>query len=333
MSQKLNARLVLDPASADVIYPPAVHDRIAELVELTGPVLSAAAAAARPETLRDLDVIFSGWGAPRMDDAFLAHAPNLKFVFYGAGSVRAMVTDAFWARGIRLCSAWGANAIPVAEFTLAQILLCLKQAWWYAREVQRLGAHPPRRPVAGAYGSTVGLISLGMIGRLVLDRLKPFDLKVIAYDPFVKPETAAGLGVELVTLDDLFRRADVVSLHTPWLKETEGLITGAHFRLMRARACFLNTARGAVVNEPEMTAALQERPDLTAVLDVTWPEPPVPGSPLYTLPNVVLTPHIAGSMDGECARMGAFMLAELRHWLAGDKPEWELTREKAAHLA
>lgn len=333
MPSKLKARLILNPGSADIIYPPAVRDRIAELVELTGPVLGAADAAAHPEALRDLDVIFSGWGAPRMDEAFLAHAPNLKFVFYGAGSVRGMVTDAFWARGVRVCSAWGANAVPVAEFTLAQILLCLKQAWWYSREVRRIGTYPARVPVAGAYGSTVGLISLGMIGRLVRDRLKPFDLKVIAYDPFVKPETAAALGVELVSLDDIFRRADVVSLHTPWLKETEGMITGAHFRLMKERACFLNTARGAVVNEPDMIAALQERPDLTAVLDVTWPEPPAAGSPLYTLPNVVLTPHIAGSMDGECGRMGAFMLAELRQWLSGGRLDWELTKEKAALLA
>jgi phosphoglycerate dehydrogenase-like enzyme len=137
---------------------------------------------------------------------------------------------------------------------------------------------------------------------------------VIAYDPFA--DAAQFPDIEFCSLDDLFRRADVVSLHTPWLPETEGLITGEHFRAMRPNSSFINTARGAIVREAEMIAALQARPDITALLDVTYPEPPAPGSPLYTLPNVVLTPHIAGPLGAECRRQGALMLAELRSYLA-----------------
>ena len=172
-----------------------------------------------------------------------------------------------------------------------------------------------------------------MIGRLVRERLRPFDLKVLAYDPFIKPEDAAALGVTLVPLDVLFRKCDVVSLHTPWLKETEGLITGALLASMKPGATFINTARGAVVREAEMVEVLQQRPDLSAVLDVTDPEPPVANSPLYTLPNVLLTPHIAGSMARECRRMGRYMVEELDRFLTGRPLAWKIDKTKAALLA
>jgi phosphoglycerate dehydrogenase-like enzyme len=187
--------------------------------------------------------------------------------------------------------------------------------------------------MTGGYGSTVGLISLGMIGRLVRERLRPFDLRVIAYDPFLSAAEAQSLGVEKVALDELFQGSDVVSLHTPWLKETEGMIRGEHFRAMRPGTTFINTARGAIVDEPGLIAALGERPDLTAVLDVTWPEPPVAGSPLYSLPNVILTPHIAGSQGNECRRMGRCMLEEYERWSRGEPVRWQISREKAKLLA
>ncbi|MEI6085886.1 MAG: NAD(P)-dependent oxidoreductase, partial [Verrucomicrobiota bacterium] len=184
-------------------------------------------------------------------------------------------------------------------------------------------------PVPGAYRSTVGVVSLGMIGRRVVELLRHHDVHVIAYDPFAAPIA----GVELCSLADLFRRADVVTLHTPWLKETEGLITSAHFASMKPGATFINSARGAVVRETEMIEILQRRPDLFAVLDVTYPEPPVPNSPLYTLPNVILTPHMAGVLDNECRRMGQSMVDELRRYLAGQPLQWQITKEKAALLA
>jgi phosphoglycerate dehydrogenase-like enzyme len=172
-----------------------------------------------------------------------------------------------------------------------------------------------------------------MIGRAMCQLLKHFDMHVLAYDPFFPAAQAASLGIEMVALDEIFRRSDVVSLHTPWLKETEGMIAGRHFDLMKPGAAFINTSRGAVVNEPEMIAVLQRRPDLFAVLDVTWPEPPVPGSPLYTLDNVVLTPHIAGSMNGECRRMGRYMVEEARRYLNGEPLLYGIDRKRAATLA
>jgi phosphoglycerate dehydrogenase-like enzyme len=131
----------------------------------------------------------------------------------------------------------------------------------------------------------------------------------------------------------VFRRSDVVSLHTPWLKETEGMIQGRHFEQMKERATFLNTARGAVVDEAGLIEVFTRRADLTAILDVTWPEPPAEGSALWTLPNVILTPHIAGSMNNECRRMGRLMVDEFDRWVRGDSMQWLITKEKAALLA
>ena len=267
-----------------------------------------------------------------LDASFLAAAPRLKAFFYAAGSVKSFVTEAFWKHNTVLCSAWGANAVPVSEFTLAAILFSLKHTF----RLQKAYCGKPvsdNRMVPGAYGTKVGLVSLGMIGQLVRERLRPFDVKVLAYDPFATPADAERLGVTLVPLDVLFREADVVSLHTPWLKETEGLITGNLFASMKSGATFINTARGAVVREPEMIEVLQRRPDLFAVLDVTHPEPPAADSPLFTLPNVFLTPHIAGSMENECRRMGRYMIDELDRFLAGQPLKWQVTQAKAALLA
>lgn len=327
------ALFVLNEGSYSLIYGPKERAAIDEMVEIYALPQTAASVKENPSLLADAKVIFSGWGAPKMDAEFLAAAPNLKAVFYGAGSVKGMVTDDLWNRGIVVTSSWGANAIPVIEYTLSQILFSLKHGWQFALTIKRDGKYPRKDPVPGAYGSTVALISLGMIGRGVCEHLKRFDVNVIAYDPFIDPQAAAELGVELVSLDEAFARADVVSLHTPWLKETEKMIKGEHFRAMKEGATFINTARGAVVDEPAMIEALTARPDLFALLDVTYPEPPAPGSPLYTLPNVIVTPHIAGSMNNECRRMGQYAVDECRRYLNGEPLQWQVTRELAAKLA
>ena len=328
---------ILNSDSLAVIYPQEIRDAIAEHVDISTPPQTRESIRDNLSLLQDIDFIFSGWGGPLLDEAFLAAAPKLKAVFYGAGSIKGIVTDAFWERDIPITSSYGANAVPVSEYTLSQILFALKCGWQFARTIAHdqsfEQARQIRREVPGAYGSTVGLVSLGVIGRRVCKMLQAFDVKVIAYDPFVSEETAKELGAEMCSLEDVFRRSDVVSIHTPWLKETEGMITGRLIASMKRYATLINTSRGAVVREDELIEVLREREDLFAVLDVTWPEPPVPGSPLYSLPNVVLTPHIAGSVNAECARMGAYVVEELKRYLRGEPLQWRISRERAAIMA
>jgi len=330
--QKHQSIFILDPFTLDLIYSPDQQEAIHRMVEVSGPTQTAGWIFENLELMQKIEIIFSGWGAPIFSKELLEAAPNLKIVFYGAGSIRGIVTDDFWNRGIRITSAWGANAVPVVEYTLAQIILCLKKAFIHARQVRESKAWE-RIDVAGAYNATVGIISLGMIGRQLVEKLRTYDLRIIAYDPFVDESLGLQMGVQMVTLDELFRLSDVVSLHTPWLPETEGLIQAKHFNSMKPGAAFINTARGAVVNEPEMIQVLEERKDLFAVLDVTHPEPPETNSKLFELPNIFLTPHIAGSMNRECWRMGQVIVEELTRYLEEKPLLFEINQERAKYLA
>lgn len=333
-SNKPRGLFVLDEWAYDQIYGDELGTAIGERLDLVTPPMTHAELTQRLDMLHDVEIIMGGWGMGVMNEEFLAAAPKLRAVFHGAGSIKGVVSDAFWERDIKIVSAYVMNAVPVAEFTIASIFFSLKHGWKYALGMQREGKYLRKTGVMpGAFRTTVGIISLGAIGRRVVELLKAFDLRVIAYDPFFSAEAAKALGVELVSLDEIFVRSHVVSLHAPWLPETEGLITGAHFASMREGATFLNTARGIIVREKEMIEVLRVRPDLTAVLDVTKPEPPAADSPLLTLPNVVLTPHIAGAMDEECRRMGYFLVDELDCYLKGEASKWRLTREQMAWMA
>ncbi|MGI5868957.1 MAG: hydroxyacid dehydrogenase [Kiritimatiellia bacterium] len=333
MSKKI-AALVLDKGSAQRIYGPEQLAAIRELAELRDGVLTREALAEAPALLEGVQLMFSGWGAPLLDAKLLAAAPRLEAVFYGAGSIRYMLTPEFWARGIVITSSWQANAVPVAEFVEALVILSLKRFWESSR-----GCTSPagfRHPKAiGAYGASVGLVSLGMVGKMTAERLHRHDLKLFAYDPFFSQEKAdaLGFGITMLPLDTLFATCDIVSLHAPNLPTTQKMITGALLASMKPGATFINTARGAVVDEIAMIETLRSRPDLLALLDVTNPEPPAEGSPLYTLPNVVLSPHIAGSMGDECKRMGDLAVEQCRQYLAGQTPQWRITREMAETLA
>jgi phosphoglycerate dehydrogenase-like enzyme len=327
------ALYLLDSGAFEKIYGEEERAAVAGLADLYAPLQTGNSVAKNPGVLAEAEVVLSGWGVPAMDGGFLAAAPNLRVVFYGAGSIRRVATPAFWERGLRITSAYAANAVPVSEYALAAILFSLKRGWHFAFSAQREKALPRQGQVPGAYGSTVGLVSLGMVGRLVRERLRPFDLRVVAYDPFVTPEEAHVLRVDLMSLEDLFASSDVVSLHVPLLPETEGMILGSHLASMKRNATLINTSRGAVVREAEMVEVLGERPDLWAVLDVTPPEPPEPDSRLYDLSNVVLTPHIAGSLGNECRRMGRLVVDELRRYVAGEPLKHEITRERAALMA
>lgn len=317
------------------VYTSKIQQEIAQYVDVVSPSLTKESYHEKLDVLEDIEVIFSGWGAPVFDKEFLDKVPNLKFIFYAAGTMKKLITDEVWKRNIKVTTANKANAVPVAEFTLSQILFSLKNGWSLSREykqekVFQRGGFPQ---LIGAYESTVGIISLSQIGRKTVELLQHFNLNVLAYDPFATKEEAEKLNVKLVTIDEVFAKADVVSLHAPLLPDTREMITGEHFRMMKKHATFINTARGAIVKEDELIEVFQERQDLTALLDVTFPEPPNADSLLYTLPNIVITPHIAGSAGNETGRLGAFMLAELKRMINDLPLEHEITKRSYENMA
>ncbi|MDB6095502.1 MAG: glycerate dehydrogenase [Verrucomicrobia bacterium] len=315
------------------VYGPAELEELGAHVDFVGAPQTSASLRANLPLLRDVEVLFTGWGSPVMDEALLTAAPRLRAIFHAGGSIRYFTTEAFWVRGIVVTTAAGANAVAVVDYTLATILFSLRHGWYYERGAQRTGAFPVRRALALHAPPVVGLVSLGMVGSQVAERLRSFELTLLAYDPFVSEGAAAGRGISLVTLEALFSRSDVVSVHAPSLQETEGLITGAHLAAMKENATFINTARGAVVREAELVNVLARRGDLTAVLDVTAPEPPPPGSPLYDLANVILTPHIAATQGYECRRLSRCMIDEFQRWRHGEPLRFAVTRAESTHRA
>jgi len=324
---------ILDLRFSDNIYGPEQQAAIAEMVDVVAPPMSQQEVQKNLEVVREVDFIFSGWGAPRMSVDFLAAAPKLQAVFYASGTVKGFVTDEFWERGIRLSGANSVFVLPVAEFTISQILFCLKHGWRYALETRRRRTYAEHREVPGAYGTTVGLISLGAIARRVVELLRPYDLNVIAFDPFFPAAEAEKLGVKLVSLEEVFAKSDVVSLHAPLLPETRKMISAAHFAAMKSGASFINTARAGVVDEAGLVEVFKQRPDLFAVLDVMYPEPPATDHPFFDLPNVIITPHIAGCMSLECRRGGQFVVDEVGRYLRGEPLRGEITRERLAFIA
>jgi len=332
MNHKPKGIFILDKESAKLIYGETQKVQICRLIDISTQIFSEQEILSDPGAFLDMEIILSGWGGPLCDGSFLSLIPNLKIVFYGAGSIRGIVSDKFWERGIRITSAWGGNAIPVVEYTVASIFFCLKKVFQH-QSIYRREKRWIHLDVPGAYKTTVGIISLGMIGKQVVEKLRGYDLNIIAYDPYYPSEMAIKNNIKMVSLDEVFLSADVISLHTPWLPETERMITGHHFSLMKEGASFINTARGAIVVEDEMIHILSNRPDLFAILDVTHPEPPSQDSPLFVMPNVLLTPHIAGSMGNECLRMGDIMVSELNRYLHDEPLEYEITEEESNKLA
>jgi phosphoglycerate dehydrogenase-like enzyme len=330
---KLKGLFLSDETALREVYSEAHQQAIAGLLDIVAAPQTAASLQETPELLNDVNVIISSWGVPTMDEHFLARALKLKAVFHGAGTIRPIVSAAFWQRGIVITSAYQFNAIAVAEYTLATILLSLKRVWHYSQLVKEMRSFPAQKPLPGTYGSNVGIVSLGSIGRKVVQHLQHHEVNVLVYDPFLSDEGAQKLAVSKVSLEHLFSTSDVVSLHTPALDETHNMITGEHLASMKEGATLINTARGWVLDELALIDVLQQRPDLYAVLDVTDPEPPEETSSLYDLPNVILTPHLAGNIAKERERHGQAMLEELQRYLAGEPLLHAITQQQAQIMA
>ncbi|HVU15439.1 MAG TPA: hydroxyacid dehydrogenase [Candidatus Didemnitutus sp.] len=323
---------VMDAEFFPQAFGPDELSRLGKIVDLAGPAVNGATL--RSGNYQDIELIIGSWGMPQMNGALLARLPRLKVLFYAAGTIKSITTDASWARGIRVTNAALENAKPTAEFTLAEIILSLKRTWeriFLLREKQKYQQRNPL--VQGAYGSTVGLLALGKVGKQVAQRLASLDVRVIAYDPVVPAAEATELGVRLCSLEEVFAQSDVVSCHMPSTVQTRHLLGRELFSSMKRGATFINTARGNIVKESELIDVLRDRPDIFAVLDVTDPEPPPADSPLFKLPNVVLTPHIAGSIGLECRRMGRMMVDEVERYLTNRPLLGELRPEQLEILA
>jgi phosphoglycerate dehydrogenase-like enzyme len=322
------------PELRDALFPADLLDRLAAVADCDPDLVVADFASAPAEALARADVLVTGWGCPRVDAAVLDRMPRLRLVAHAAGTVKGHLDPVCWERGVQVTSAAAANAVPVVEFALAQILLAGKDLLGAAARYAAGTPRPPHEsePLVGNYGRVVGIIGASTIGRGVLERLRSFDLRLLLADPTITPDEAAGLGAELVALDALMARSDVVSLHAPLLPGTVGMVGAPQLAALRDGATFINTARGRIVDHQALRRELVSG-RISAMLDVTDPEPLEPGDELFGLPNVLLTPHIAGSMGNELHRMAALALDEVEHFAAGAPLRHPVHLEDLARMA
>lgn len=284
-----------------------------------------------------LSYVFSTWGMTAQAESDIRqYTPNLEAVFYAAGSVQEFARP-FLKAGVRVYSAFRANAVPVAEYTLAQIILSGK-GYFQAERIYKSSRDSAKAASfshgnTGNYGQTVGLLGAGAIGKLVIALLKQFNYRILVFDPFLSDTAADDLGVQKADLMTIFSTADIISNHLANNSETKGMIKYEHFSLMRPYTSFINTGRGAQVVEADLVRALEEDETRTALLDVTWPEPLAKDSPFFDLKNAFNTPHIAGSQSLEIARMGQYMLEAWQAHENAEKSEHEVVAEMLASMA
>lgn len=323
---------VMSPDLFDAVYTPETRKHIQSLIKIEDEVVDLTTMPADDQ----VEVLLGGWGMQELTEEVLDKLPNLKVIFYAAGTMKGIVTDGVWKRGIRITTANQANAQPVAEFALGHILIAMKNTYALARQVKENQGYligPMRDDVTGLYQTTVGITSLSAIGKQVIQLLKPFDVNIQVYDPYGTEEVADQLGVSLVSLETLFASSDVVTIHTPLLPDTEKMVNKDLLASMKQNTTLINTARGGLIDEEALVAVLKDRTDLTAVLDVTNPEPPEKGSVMYDLDNIVLTPHIAGSAGAERKRLGDAMAGEIAQYLEKDQLSFEVTEDMFNKMA
>lgn len=281
-----------------------------------------------------VEVLVTGWGAPRIGLAELDRMPRLRAIVHAAGTVKDHLDDAVWDRGVLVTSAASANAYPVAEYTLAMILLAGKRV---PDSIRGYAADPDVYteavdPAIGNFGRTVGIVGASRVGRRVIELLKPFDLRVLLYDPHLEAADPVLAHAQRVGLDELFRLSSIVSVHAPLLPETVGMIGSRQFALLPEHATLINTARAPIVDQKALADAVLTR-GLRAVLDVSEPEPLPAEHPLRSLPGVVLTPHVAGALGNELRRLGECARHEVERFVAGEAAEHPVTKEALIAVA
>ena len=332
----LNVALAMPIHTARAVFPSRSLDPLEPALNLLSrePIEDFASASGRA-LLEEADILITGWGCPMIDDDVLDAAPRLRYVLHAAGSVKHHISGPCWERGLLVSSAADANAIPVAEYTVAMIVLANKRVLQIARALHstRMEVLPEQLfPDMGNYRKRVGIIGASKIGRHVIRLLTAYELDIVVADPYLSAAEAGALGVELVSLDELVADCDIVSLHAPSLPSTKNLIDAGRIDRMRPGATFINTSRGELVDQDSLLARL-ERGDLYAVLDVTTPWVLPSDSRFYTHPNVLLTPHLAGSLGNELERMAASAVGEALRLSRGEALQFPVAAEDLAFMA
>ena len=283
--------------------------------------------------IKDADIAITSWGSTPLTAEILDEAPNLKLVLHAAGSVKPIVTEDIWARGIRVCASTKPLGIGVAETALGFAISASKNFYQLSDDIHNGGYDENLGRVRELFELNVGVISAGFVGRHFIKLLSNFGVNILLYDPFVTEERAAELGCKKVELNELLSESDIVSIHAPSIPETDKMFNKETLALMKKDAVLINTARGSIVDEMALYNHMKAGNLKYACIDVYDPEPLLPDNPLRTLKNVILTPHIAGLATNGRFRIGVHAAEEIERFIKGEQLECEVTRAMLATIA
>lgn len=321
--------VALEEPLREIFLPPPLMARLEELDQVR--IFPDLASDGGPSPLEAAHVLVTGWDTPRLDAAMLARAPHLKLVAHSGAAVGFLVSDALWARGIKVSQTGAAMAPAVAEVSLTFTLSLLHQVHRFAaamragRDWEQVKAEPrPREELAG---STVGIVGASRTGRAYAALVRALGAEVLIADPTIDRDQAAVIGARLVELDELLTRSRIVALHAPAIPATRHLLGRRELALMRDGAGLVNTARSWLVDSGALLDELRSG-RLDAALDVFDEEPLPTDSPLRTLPNALLTPHQAAGTEEGHRRQGEIVVAEIARFLRGEPLQHEITKEQ-----
>jgi phosphoglycerate dehydrogenase-like enzyme len=276
------------------------------------------------EIITGMDGLVTGWGSPELTDEVFEKADRLKIIVHSAGSIRPILTKSvvekyIIPRDICVVSCRRAIAYNVAESTVGMMIMALRRWFDHIQAYRERGVWRSREiPDNGQFlmGATVGIIGVGVVGREVIKLLKPFNVNILVYDPYLSEWEAGRLGVRRVGLNDLFEKSDVVSVHAPLTSETYHMIGRDQIKRMKDGAVLINTARGGIIDHDALIEECSKG-RIIAFLDVTEPEPPPSNSPLRALKNVYVTPHVAGAGYYGYHMIGKIVVKSLEDFFAG----------------
>ena len=282
------------------------------------------------EKLRGVDICISGWGNTPFHEKTLKYADKLKLIAHIGGSVRPMVGDAAFERGIRVCSGNRVFAESVAEGVLAYKLCSLRRIGEYEARMAA-GEWPSLIGTRGLLGRSVGLVGYGMIAEYLVKFLKPFGCRIMVSSRHISAEELAEAGIEAAAAEEIFRTCDVVSLHSSLTARTKHSIGTDLLNSMKDGALLVNTARGALIDEEALVLVLQERP-VWAALDVFETEPLPMDSPLRECERVLLMPHAAGPTADRRYVVTSHVLDDIGRFLNGEPLDCEIDFARAGTM-
>lgn len=285
--------------------------------------------------IKGFDALITGWGSPVLTAKVFENADNLRIIVHSAGSIKFMLSNDVVQRfvvpkKICVCNAPTAIAYNVAETTLGLLIMMSHRLIEYVENIREkaLWRDPSiPREIKTVNGSTIGIVGASTVGKEVIRLLRPFDVRILVFDPYLPDSEAKKLRVKKTSLEDLFSQSDFVTIHAPLTDETFHIINEQLLKLLRDGAVLVNTSRGKVVDQEALLKEAETGRILVA-LDVTDPEPLPPESPFRGLRNVVITPHIAGMGEYGIKKVGEVTLQALVDFFTGRKVENEVNLEK-----